>query len=322
MVSTLLTCQLRDSSSRSHLGYSGVLFTMQHSVQHKKNRERARECEKFDPLCLARGIYGCILKGNVWISFGIPEEPAQMKFEMASGCEWEWVLHVAKKQNIYIECIERHADTTCYWSSCHWKSTSNEMKNSCLGELWTFTHRNQVLEKYQNKKMERWKWHTEMNMNNSQFCGPPTKEGFNVPLPQSATLSTRVWMDPLCTNVWTQWWGARFISSNKMLSTGEVLSPQGSSKKSGCASRVYGRMSSVCFAACVTGEYARMVKTHAKRRKRNSREEYQKGFIKLGWKRFWTQNSTLERGWSQAPYSMNIGYWKKKSLSFFVVLKC
>lgn len=85
MVSTLPTCQLRDSSSRRHLGYSGVLFTMQHSVQHKN--ERKSECEKFDPLCLARGIYGCILKGNVWISFGILEEPAQMKFEMASGCE-------------------------------------------------------------------------------------------------------------------------------------------------------------------------------------------------------------------------------------------
>lgn len=40
------TCQPRDSSSRRHLGYSGVLFTMQHSVQHKKiRRERARESE-------------------------------------------------------------------------------------------------------------------------------------------------------------------------------------------------------------------------------------------------------------------------------------
>lgn len=63
-------------------------------------------------MCLARGIYGCILKGNVWISFGIPEEPAQMKLRWRVGAnENEW-LHVAKKQNIYIECIERHADTT------------------------------------------------------------------------------------------------------------------------------------------------------------------------------------------------------------------
>lgn len=40
------TCQPRDSSSSQHLGYSGVLFTMQHSVQHKKIRsERTRESE-------------------------------------------------------------------------------------------------------------------------------------------------------------------------------------------------------------------------------------------------------------------------------------
>lgn len=40
------TCQPRDSTSRRHLGYTGVLFTMQHSVQHKKiRRERARESE-------------------------------------------------------------------------------------------------------------------------------------------------------------------------------------------------------------------------------------------------------------------------------------
>lgn len=43
------TCQPRDSSSRQHLGYSGVLFTMQHSVQHtklgEKERERARVWE-------------------------------------------------------------------------------------------------------------------------------------------------------------------------------------------------------------------------------------------------------------------------------------
>lgn len=42
--STQPTCQPRDSSSRRHLGYSGVLFTMQHSVQHiKKLGEKGRE---------------------------------------------------------------------------------------------------------------------------------------------------------------------------------------------------------------------------------------------------------------------------------------
>lgn len=42
MALTQPTCQLRDSSSRRRLGYSGVLFTMQHSVQHKKKIRRER----------------------------------------------------------------------------------------------------------------------------------------------------------------------------------------------------------------------------------------------------------------------------------------
>lgn len=102
------TCQPRDSSSRWHLACSGVLFTMQHSVQHKKlgakERERARVWEIRYTLCLALGIHGCIIsERKVWISFGIPGEPAQMKFEMASGCEWEWMATCCKKANIYIE---------------------------------------------------------------------------------------------------------------------------------------------------------------------------------------------------------------------------
>lgn len=127
----------------------------------------------------------------------------------------------------------------------------------------------------ENGKMKMIHWDEPWTIHNSAVL---RLKRVIVPLPQSATLSTRVWMDPLCTNVWTQWWGARFISSNKMLSTGEILTPRGSSQKSGCASRVckYGRMSSVCLAACVTGEYARMLKTHAKRREKLIQEKSNK----------------------------------------------
>lgn len=41
--STQPTCQPRDSSSRRHLGSSGVSFTMQHSVLQKKLGEKERE---------------------------------------------------------------------------------------------------------------------------------------------------------------------------------------------------------------------------------------------------------------------------------------
>lgn len=57
--STPPTCQPRDSSSRRHLGYSGVLFTMQHSVQHKKiRRERARESESVRDLIHCAWLVG------------------------------------------------------------------------------------------------------------------------------------------------------------------------------------------------------------------------------------------------------------------------
>lgn len=100
--STLPTCQPRDSSSRRHLGYSGVLFTMQHSVQHKKiRRERAKEseCEKFDPLCLARGIHGCILSERKMCGFHLAFQGNQPKWRLrwrVGASENEW-LHVAKK---------------------------------------------------------------------------------------------------------------------------------------------------------------------------------------------------------------------------------
>lgn len=68
-----------------------------------------------------------------------------------------------------------------------------------------------------------------MNHKPSQSCGPPTTEGasLDVPLHQSATLSDMCVNGPiLCTNVWTQRWGARFISSQRDAPhAGAVLSP-------------------------------------------------------------------------------------------------
>lgn len=125
------TCQPRDSSSRWHLGYSGVLFTMQHSVQHKKKirSERTRESES-----VRNSIYIVLGSGdawlhliwekNVWISFGIPGEPAQMKFEMASGCEWEWMATCCKKkQTSTSNSWETCRRNFCYWS-CRLQKTT------------------------------------------------------------------------------------------------------------------------------------------------------------------------------------------------------
>ncbi|KAK7882657.1 hypothetical protein WMY93_028831 [Mugilogobius chulae] len=63
-----------------------------------------------------------------------------------------------------------------------------------------------------------------------------------------------------------------------MPSRGEVLFPWGPGQESGCAKCVceYGQMSGVRLAACVTGEYARMLKTHAKRRKKLIHEKSNK----------------------------------------------
>lgn len=112
------TCQPRDSSSRRHLGYSGVLFTMQHSVQHKKiRRERARESESVRNLIHCAWLVGSMAASYlrekcvdfIWHSRGTSPN------EVWDG---EWVrvrmsgYMLQKKQNIYIECVERHADIT------------------------------------------------------------------------------------------------------------------------------------------------------------------------------------------------------------------
>lgn len=102
-------CQPRDSSSRRHLGYSGVLFTMQHSVQHKKiRRERARESENVKNLIHCAwllGSNGCILSERKMCGFHLAFQGNRPKWSLrwrVGASESEW-LHVAKQQNIYIE---------------------------------------------------------------------------------------------------------------------------------------------------------------------------------------------------------------------------
>lgn len=108
-------CQPRDSSSRWHLGYSGVLFTMQHSVQHKKirsERTRERECEKFDIHCA--WLLGCMaasyLRGKcvdfIWHSRGTGPN------EVWDG---EWVR---VRMNGYMLQKKKQTSTSNSWQTC------------------------------------------------------------------------------------------------------------------------------------------------------------------------------------------------------------
>lgn len=218
---------------------------MQQSVLQKKIRsERARESEnvkKIDTLCLALGIQWLHLiwvekcVDFIWHSKG---GSAQMKFEMASGCEWEceW-LHVAKTAKHLHRTVERHADITSALlersSSAKllqdtWRKKKKKL-DVCLGSPRTSansdserswkTNKPQLDKKKRQMQKQRrsimnWGDHEPL-----QSCGPPTREG--------ATDSTRpslnrpryqtcvcVWMDPSNMNGWTQCRGARFISSN------------------------------------------------------------------------------------------------------------
>lgn len=201
MALTLPTCQLRDSSSRRHLGYSGVLFTMQHSVQHKKKkfekeRERARVWEIWSIVLGSWDLWlHLIWEENVWISFGIPAEPAQMKFQMASGCEWEWVATCCKKAK-HLQWMHWE---TCRHNFCVIGAVVTGNLRQMTAKTWCLPRENRghpIIEIKRSWNMSTTKCRNENNelrwtMNNSQFCGPPTKEGTtrNVPLPQSATLS-------------------------------------------------------------------------------------------------------------------------------------
>lgn len=192
MASTLPTCQLRDSSSRRHLGYSGVLFTMQHSVQHKKwEKERVweiwsivlgswdlwlhteRKCMDF--IWHSRGTSPNEVWDGEWVRMRMSGYMLLKSKTSTLNAMRDMLIQPLLLEQLSLEIYDK-------WN-----------ENSYLGELWTFTHRNQDFLKYISTR----KWKDENDtlrwtMNNSQFCGPPTKVGFNVPLPQSATLSTRV----------------------------------------------------------------------------------------------------------------------------------
>lgn len=123
------TCQPRDSSSRWHLGYSGVLFTMQHSVQHKKlgakERERARVWEIRYTLCLALGIHGCILSERKMCGFHLAFQGNRPKWSLrwrVGASENEW-LHVAKKQTSTSNSWETCWRNFCY-RSCRLQKTT------------------------------------------------------------------------------------------------------------------------------------------------------------------------------------------------------
>lgn len=140
------TCQPRDSSSRWHLGYSGVLFTMQHSVQHKKKlgakereRERARVWEIRYTLCLALGMHGCILSERKMCGFHLAFQGNRPKWSLrwrVGASENEW-LHVAKKkQTSTSNSWETCRRNFCYWSCRLQKTTWNyKGKCRCLPEI-------------------------------------------------------------------------------------------------------------------------------------------------------------------------------------------
>lgn len=89
------------------------------------------------------------------------------------------------------------------------------------------------------------------------------------PSPNRPRYQTCVWMDPLCMNVWTQCWGARFISSNETSPTGHhPLPPGGWGQESGCACRICARewTDELSVLGCVRDwEYARLGENACKR---------------------------------------------------------
>lgn len=100
--------QLKDSSSRQHLGCSGVSFTMQHSVQHKKiRRERTRESES-----VRNSIHCAWLLGSMAASY-LREKCVDFIWHSRGTSpnevwDGEWVRvrmsgYMLQKQNIYIE---------------------------------------------------------------------------------------------------------------------------------------------------------------------------------------------------------------------------
>lgn len=254
---------------------------MQHSVQHKnklgeKERERASVRNSIHCAWLVGSMAASYLRENMWISFGIPGEPAQMKFEMASGCEWEWVAtccnthtHKNPPQNIHIKWVETRADVTSVTGAVVFGGEK-------LLQTKTWSLPREMLRTFTNDESgdleilrENAETNTIMNWDEPQtitILRSSRSEG--APHPPCAPPSIchvigRVWMDPLCMNVWTQCRGARFISSQRDAPTGRRPPPPPILRWAGPGVRLNvsrvrenGRMSCVCLAACVTGECA------------------------------------------------------------------
>lgn len=267
MASTLPTCQLRDSSSRRHLGYSGVLFTMQHSVQHKKiARASVRNLIHCAWLVGSMAAYWKEMYG---FHLAFPRNRPKWSLRWRVGAnENEW-LHVAKKQNIYIECIERHADTTSVIGAAvtgnllqmKWKTPTWENCEHSLIEIkssWNISVQ-------ENGTMKMTHWDEPWTIHNSAVLR--LKRALMCPFPNRPRYRhVCEWTHCVRMSGLDEEPGS---SPPTKCSQRAKSSPRGDQAKSPAAQDACASMDGwvVCLAACVTGEYARMVTTHAKRRK-------------------------------------------------------
>lgn len=145
------------------------------------------------------------------------------------------------------------------------------------------------------------------------------------PSPNRPRYQTCVWMDPLCTNVWTQRWGARFISSNETPPhAGRSPLPLVGGARSPAARvrmlRESGRMSRVCLAACVNWECARLGenacrdeekwKNNQQQQKRYKNIWREKKIATMRFAKVSGRNSAFERLICEIPERRNCGYEK------------
>lgn len=154
------------------------------------------------------------------------------------------------------------------------------------------------------------------------------------PSPNRPRYQTCVWMDPLCMNVWTQCWGARFISSNETPRLGHHPLPLVGGARSPAARVACARewTDDLCVLGCVRdwecvrgwvrthAETGKRYKQHLKRNKIEKRNnEVSKGFRK--------EILPLKEADPQIPERKNFGYEKKKiivitRIIFFVLNYC
>lgn len=255
------------------------------------------------------------------------EKPAQMKFEMASGCEWEWVATYCKKA----KHLHRMRWETCrhnFWvigavvfGKLLQMTTKHSM--SARGEPRTSKNKKQDVLKYHNTTKRSNEITIIMNWDEPQTITILRSSDYRGRHPQCAPppighAIRRVWMDPLCTNVWTQCWGARFISSNETPQQGTILSPWGWGQESGCACRICARewTDELSVLGCVRDwECARLGENACKRRGKKYKYDI--------WRETKLRNATLrlakvsgkkfclrKRGWSSNPWKEELWIWK------------